>query len=63
MRDQTEWVELIENNVNTLVGADNEKIVFEAKKMMNQESDFSIDLYGSGKACENITNELLRLLH
>lgn len=27
MRDQTEWVELIENGVNVLAGADTQKII------------------------------------
>lgn len=61
MRDQTEWVELIEHNVNVLVGANKEKIIYNAKKMLNQDSDFSIDLYGNGKACGNIVNELIKL--
>lgn len=62
MRDQTEWVELIENNVNILVGANKEKIIDGVNEMYNKSSDFTIDLYGNGKACENITKELLKLL-
>jgi len=61
LRDQTEWVELIENNVNILVGADKNKIIEGVYKMLNQKSDFNIDLYGNGKACENITENLLQL--
>ena len=60
MRDQTEWVELIENEVNILVGADKEKIIDGVNDMINKNSDFTIDLYGNGKACENITNTLLK---
>ena len=61
LRDQTEWVELIENKVNILVGADKERIVSGASQMLNKESNFSIDLYGNGKACEKIAEALLEL--
>ncbi len=60
MRDQTEWVELIENNVNVLVGADTNKILSEVDRMKNLTSDFSINLYGNGAACNNIAQALLK---
>jgi len=59
LRDQTEWVELIENNVNVLAGADYDKIINSHKKMSGNTADFSINLYGNGQACENISNYLL----
>jgi len=59
MRDQTEWVELIKANVNVLVGANKNDILKQAKLMLNQKSNFSVDLYGNGKACENIMKVLL----
>jgi UDP-GlcNAc3NAcA epimerase len=62
LRDQTEWVELVENNVNVLVGANKASIIKETKRMLTQSSDFSIDLYGNGKACNNIYQELSNLL-
>ncbi len=62
LRDQTEWVELIENGVNVLVGADKNSIIKETKTMLAKSSNFSIDLYGSGKACERIAMELTKLL-
>lgn len=62
MRDQTEWVELIENNVNVLVGANGEKIKEEANRMLSQQSNFEINLYGNGNACENIVNEIRALI-
>ena len=60
LRDETEWVELVECGVNTLVGADKEKIV----ESFYDKADFdvknsSLDLYGGGKASENIIKELL----
>lgn len=59
MRDQTEWIELIENNVNTLVGADYQKIIDTVKVNLNKSSNFDINLYGQGEACKNITDYLL----
>jgi UDP-GlcNAc3NAcA epimerase len=60
MRDQTEWVELLENDVNILVGADKEAILNGAKTMWNKESNFDLNLYGNGKACSNIVAELMK---
>lgn len=59
MREQTEWVELVENKVNVLVGSDTKKIIAGVEQMLGQKADFTIDLYGKGKACENIIKELL----
>ncbi len=61
MRDQTEWVELIENGVNVLVGADKKKIIDGVANMLVVTSDFSVDLYGNGLACENIVSEIMNL--
>jgi len=61
MRDQTEWVELIEHNVNILVGANKNLITQEVKKMISKDSDFSINLYGNGIACNNIVERILTL--
>ncbi|MBL4625222.1 MAG: UDP-N-acetylglucosamine 2-epimerase (non-hydrolyzing) [Flavobacteriales bacterium] len=62
MRDQTEWVELIENNVNVLVGANEGKIIEGYEKMISIDSKFEIDLYGSGSASENIAQSIHQLL-
>ncbi len=58
LRDETEWVELIENRFNVLAGADKEKII-DLYKNFEFNDNFSIDLYGGGKASEAIVNELL----
>lgn len=60
MRDETEWVELIKNGVNTLVGADKEKILSSAKNIMNSETTFPKGLYGDAKAAEKIVDYLLK---
>lgn len=59
MREETEWVELIENNYNVLVGSDKEKILnaFHSHKF---ETDFSKNLYGGGNASNNIITSLLK---
>lgn len=59
MRDETEWVELVKGGFNVLVGANYDRIVNAYSKMKNQKNDFSVDLYGGGKAGENIVKQLL----
>lgn len=60
MRDETEWVELVEAGVNVLVGSDKDRILqaFESQKTLNIES-LNPYLYGEGKASERIVRELL----
>jgi len=60
LRDETEWVELVECEANTLVGADKYKII----EAYNNNTKFDkqnskLDLYGGGKASENIIKELM----
>ena len=59
LRDETEWVELVENGFNTLVGADKTKILA-AFNNTTVFSDKDLDLYGGGRASENIIQELLK---
>jgi UDP-GlcNAc3NAcA epimerase len=64
LRDETEWVELVDCGANSLVGADTKKIISTydslianlqpAKQKLQTKS-----LYGDGKASENIIKELL----
>lgn len=60
LRDETEWVELVNNNVNILVGADKEAIISSIETMIHRDSDFSINLYGNGSASKSICNEILK---
>lgn len=59
LRDETEWTELVACGANTLVGADKEKILkaYQNNSGFNIESS-TLDLYGGGKASENIIKEL-----
>ena len=57
LRDETEWIELVNGGFNRLVGANCEQIL-KAYNSQNYDIDFDIDLYGMGKACRNIVKEL-----
>ena len=59
LRDETEWVELVENGFNEIVGANENKIISGYKKMSKKQNDFNINLYGNGEASEKIINKLL----
>jgi UDP-GlcNAc3NAcA epimerase len=65
MRDETEWVELVDFNVNTLTGADKSKILAAynevTKNPLNGNSGpkFDTNLYGDGHASQKIVRELL----
>ncbi|MBX9850857.1 MAG: UDP-N-acetylglucosamine 2-epimerase (non-hydrolyzing) [Cytophagaceae bacterium] len=61
LRNETEWIELIENGFNILAGTDSEKILQCFSQMLGKKSDFNIDLYGNGKASKIIADELLKL--
>lgn len=58
MRDQTEWVELIEHGVNVLAGADTQKIIELTQSMLGKLIKDPLNLYGGGKASQNITSVL-----
>lgn len=58
MRDQTEWVELIEQGVNVLVGANTKKIIEFVQSMLSKEIIDPSNLYGGGKASRNIVEIL-----
>ena len=53
LRDETEWVELVEHGFNTLAGA-NKKNILDAYHNLSFDLDFNIDLYGNGVAAKNI---------
>ncbi|MEY2828184.1 MAG: hypothetical protein RIQ33_42 [Bacteroidota bacterium] len=60
LRTETEWVELVENGYNIIVGADEEKILAAYSTMLNKENDFKLKLYGNADAGNQIVNELLK---
>jgi len=60
LRDETEWVELVKNNFNILVGASKSKIIDAVKNITNMNKNFDINLYGDGNASQKIIEELLK---
>ena len=58
MRDQTEWVELMEHGFNILASAKASDILEKYELMRQRSNNFDIDLYGNGKAAQNILKEI-----
>jgi len=58
LRDETEWVELLENGVNFLAGADTEKIISLFEFVTNQKIQYPEALYGDGAAGSFILEKL-----
>ena len=59
LRDETEWIELVENRFNVLAGADTDTIIQLYKNFVFSK-EYNLELYGNGKASETIVKELLR---
>jgi UDP-GlcNAc3NAcA epimerase len=60
LRDNTEWIELVENGVNFLVGSDHEKIAETFQGILARTFDFTAQPYGDGKAGEKVVAEILQ---
>lgn len=60
MRDETEWVELVEANVNFLVGASRDKIISAYEQLNRSEFSYEQSLYGGGNAAQSIVDHLVR---
>jgi UDP-GlcNAc3NAcA epimerase len=59
LREETEWVELIEHGANTLVGSNYVKIMEAYHKSKNAMVDFEKNLYGNGDASDKIVRTIL----
>jgi len=59
VREETEWVELIQNKVNFLTGSDKVKIVDTYNQIKDRPIDFNINLYGTGDTGKLIVEELM----
>jgi len=61
LRDETEWVELVENGFNTLVGADKLKIIDAYKNsLIHVEKRWDLNLYGRGDTSKIIIQSLIK---
>lgn len=60
LRDSTEWVELVENGVNTLVDVEVLNLVDTLKSYLGKTIDNSCQIYGQGNTAILILNELER---
>lgn len=59
LRDETEWVELVDIGANSLVSADFDKIVNKTKEKYGVKVLDENEVYGGGRAVERIINHLL----
>lgn len=62
LREETEWMELVEGEFCILAGADKEKIIGAYNKIKNRSVNFDINLYGNGKAGKEIGNIIESIL-
>jgi len=61
LREQTEWVELVEHGFNRIVGTNTNLLLDAFRYFSNKQSDFGVDLYGKGKAAERAVGEVLEM--
>ena len=59
-RDQTEWVELVTNGYNKIVGADSKKIIEGVKYFESRTFQKGIELYGGGFATQAIVSKMIK---
>ncbi|MFM7006409.1 MAG: non-hydrolyzing UDP-N-acetylglucosamine 2-epimerase [Flavobacteriales bacterium] len=59
LRDQTEWVEIVETGAAVLTGAHTEKIISASQRLLNQEIKTGQHIFGDGHAAEFICQKIL----
>jgi UDP-GlcNAc3NAcA epimerase len=62
MRNETEWIELIEMGFNTLAGCNTSKIMAAYNQFKLQKMDKRIELYGDGNAAKAIASAIVNYL-
>ena len=60
LREQTEWVELIDKGYNLLAGSDSLKLKAAFEFFKTKQSDFTVDLYGKGLASAFAADEIAK---
>lgn len=58
LRDQTEWVELVQAGVNAIVGADESQILSTYNQQKGQKLSSNAELYGDGTASKKIARRI-----
>lgn len=58
LRDETEWVELLEHGFNILAGANKNNILKAMNHFEKANLNFNVNLYGNGTAGEKVINHL-----
>jgi len=58
MREETEWIELVENGFNRLTGINRDRVLTAITDAKKSNISFDLDLYGNGTACSRIVKEL-----
>jgi UDP-N-acetylglucosamine 2-epimerase len=56
LREETEWLELVEKGYNMLAGSNSETIYNSCQLLIEKSFDFQADLYGGGQAAKKIIN-------
>jgi len=59
MRDETEWIELVETEANFLAGSNKDKIISVFNNLIDTNVNFKPGLYGNGKAGDKIVEYFL----
>ncbi|RRQ50017.1 UDP-N-acetylglucosamine 2-epimerase (non-hydrolyzing) [Maribacter algicola] len=59
VREETEWIELVEHGVNFIAGSDQKRIVQLFDQLGEKNIDFEVNLYGSGNTGKIIVNTLV----
>lgn len=62
VRDQTEWLELVDHEVNELVNPLDDGLIDAFNRSKKEQKDFPEALYGRANAAELITSEIIREL-
>jgi len=60
LRDETEWVELVNLGANIIAGSNHENILNSYKMILKQNINFEAKIYGCGNAAEQIVDSLIK---
>ena len=61
MREETEWVELVENGFNRLVGTNQDQAMSAVISFQSENLNFDLPLYGDGQASCKILRAMKKL--